>query len=258
MKFKNQLISVIFIFSLQSFADVKNVAHRGGALLAPENSISSFKNAIVLKADFLELDILISSDDSLMIMHDETVDRTTNGNGLLSELTYSQLRKLDAGSKFKKKYANEKIPTFSEILEIANKNKIEVVAEIKSTDSTAVKKVVAMVQNYKMQDRVILSSFNIDQIKEVRRLDSTIRIQLFATVNKEIIDQLKEINAEWIGSNEFSQEIIDYAHSKNLLFNVWTVNKESEMISLIKLGVDAITTDDPATLKKLTSSKKNK
>ena len=71
-----------------------------------------------------------------------------------------------------------------------------------------------MVQNYKMQDRVILSSFNIDQIKEVRRLDSTIRIQLFATVNKEIIDQLKEINAEWIGSNEFSQEIIDYAHSK--------------------------------------------
>ncbi|MDP1678017.1 MAG: glycerophosphodiester phosphodiesterase family protein [Bacteroidota bacterium] len=247
---------VILMVCAQSFAGVKNIAHRGGAMLAPENTLAAFNNAVALKADYLELDILISSDDSLMIMHDNTVDRTTNGTGSVSSMTYAQLRVLDAGSKFNISFASEKIPTFSEVLEVAKNspNNIGIVAEVKSTDPTAVQKSVAMIQKYGMQSRVILSSFNINQITSAKTLDPTIRVQLFATASNAIIDQVKAINGEWIGSSLGTQPLIDYAHSKGVLFNIWTINGASQMTSYIALGVDGITTDDPKTLKSLSDT----
>ena len=94
------ILSLVFVLSIFSYANVKNIAHRGCSSIAPENTYSAWVKAIEAGADYYELDIQLSSDDSLVIMHDDTIDRTTDGSGLVSSLTYAQLRAVDAGSWF--------------------------------------------------------------------------------------------------------------------------------------------------------------
>jgi len=103
-----------------------------------------------------------------------------------------------------------------------------------------------------LQDRVIVSSFNQSQITQVKTIDPTIAVQRFETVTNAIIDQVAAINGEWVGSGgNFTQTIIDYAHSKGIKFNAWTINSTSQMLPLIALGVDGITTDSPLVMMSL-------
>lgn len=235
-----------------NLAQVANIAHRGGAALAPENTLAAFSNAIDIGADYFELDVQISADDSLMIMHDNTINRTTTGTGSVSSLTYAQLRTYDAGSKFSAAFAGEKIPTLYESLMLAknSSNNIGVVIEIKTTAAGVVQKVVNMVQYLDMESRVIISSFTLSQITESKNLDNTIPVQLFvSTTSNGSIDQVAAIGGEWIGSGgTVTTDFLNYAHSKNVKFNSWTINSASQMISLSQLGVDGITTDNPLTL----------
>jgi len=224
------------------------IAHRGGAGLAPENTLAAFQNAVEVGADYFELDVMISTDDSLMIMHDATVDRTTDGTGTLASMTYGELRALDAGSWFGAEFTGEKIPTLWESLMIAKNsaNDIGVVVEIKSSDASVPAKVVETVQNCGMQDRVIVSSFSLGQITEVKTLDPIIPVQLFGTIAESHIDQVAAISGEWVGSGgTLTQELIDYAHAKGISFNAWTLNAASTILPAIDLGVDAVTTDFP-------------
>ena len=156
MKIKLHIVIALlaFTFNVLLYANVKNIAHRGCSSLAPENTYSAWVKAIEAKADYFELDIQLSSDDSLMIMHDDTVDRTTDGTGTLSTMTYEQLRLLDAGSWFSSEFTGEKIPTFAEALTLAKNNDIDIVAEIKTTDLTVVPKVVAMIQAFGMENPI--------------------------------------------------------------------------------------------------------
>lgn len=258
MKIKTNLIafSMMIVFSIYNYAQVQNIAHRGCSSLAPENTYSAWVKAIETGADYFELDIQLSSDDSMMIMHDASVDRTTNGSGSVSSMTYGQLRLLDAGSWFSPEFTGEKIPTFSEALELSKTNGIvDIVAEIKTTDATIVPKVIAMIQAYGMQSRVIVSSFTYSQIAQCRSLDASIDIQLFGTITNAMIDQVALINGEWVGSGgTITQALIDYAHSKNVLFNGWTINTGSQMLALIALGIDGITTNFPQVLVAVTDS----
>ncbi len=247
---------VTIIFCMQSYAQVQNIAHRGCSSLAPENTYSAWVKAIDAGADYFELDIQLSSDDSLMMMHDATVDRTTDGTGTVSLMTYADLRLLDAGSWFSSDFIGEKIPTFAEALQLAKSNgSIDIVAEIKSTDATIVAKVVDMIQDFGMQDRVIVSSFTFTQIAECKSLDNSIDVQLFGTISNSMIDQVSLITGEWVGSGgTITQALIDYAHSKNVLMNAWTINTGSQMLALIALGIDGITTNYPQTLVAVTDS----
>lgn len=251
-RFQLSLIVFAFMLSINGIAGVKVIAHRGGSYLAPENTAAAWKKAVALKADYFELDIQLSSDDSLMIMHDDTVNRTTNGTGTVSAMTYAQLRALDAGSWFGAAFAGEKVPTFSEALYTAKSdpNNIGIVAEIKTSNATAVAKVVKMIQDYGMQKRVVLSSFNFAQISQAKTLDTSIAVQLFGTISNFNIDQVANIGGEWVGSGgTTTQAIIDYAHSKKVLYNAWTINSSAQMIPLIKTTVvDGITTDAPDVL----------
>lgn len=245
------LFILSFVFSFNILAGVKVIAHRGGSSLAPENTLAAFKKAIDVKADYFELDVQLSSDDSLMIMHDNTVDRTTNGTGAISSMTYAKLRTFDAGSKFSSAYAGEKIPTLAEALQTARNsaNNIGVVVEIKSTDPTLPAKTVKMIQDWKMTSRVIVSSFYLDQLTQVKTIDPTIKVQVFATVTNAVIDQMTAIKGEWVGDGGTpTKELLAYSHSKNIQYNCWTINTASQMVQLIALGVDAITTDYPDVL----------
>lgn len=247
---------ILFFNCFISYAQVANIAHRGCSSLAPENTYSAWTKAIEVGADYFELDIQLSSDDSMMIMHDDTIDRTTNGSGLLSSMTYTQLRTYDAGSWFNPIFAGEKIPTFSEALQLAKTNgNIDIVAEIKTSNSTIVPKVVAMIQAYGMQSRVIVSSFNLSQLTQTKTLDTTIAVQLFANITNAMIDEVAGINGEWVGSGgTIIPALVNYAHSKNVLINAWTINTSAQMIELINMGVDGITTNFPQTLAALSDT----
>ena len=257
MKIKSLLIFVFFVFlTVANSSMVKNIAHRGCSSLAPENTYAAWVKAIEKGADYFELDIQLSSDDSLVIMHDDTVDRTTDGTGTVSSLTYAQLRALDAGSWFSSEFTGEKIPSFSEALELSKTDgSIDIVAEIKSTNLNIVPKVVAMIQAYGMQSRVIVSSFTQSQLTISKSLDPSIDVQLFGTITNAMIDQVASMNGEWVGSGgTITQALIDYAHSKNILFNAWTINSGSQMLALIALGIDGITTNFPQTFVAVTDS----
>ncbi len=245
------LVICAFVFSVSSFASVKVVAHRGGSMLAPENTLAAFNNAISLNVDYIELDVQLSSDDSLMIMHDLTVDRTTNGTGTVRSKTYAQLRALDAGSKFSLAYAGEKIPTLSEVfaaIKNSGNTTIGLAPEFKSSESNVIQLVVAEVQKWNLQSRVVLSSFNLSQLVSVKNLDPTIRVQVYGSATNSMIDGLKAMGGEWIGSDVTTQPLVDYAHTNGIIFNSWTINSANQMVSLMALGVDGIISDDPKTL----------
>jgi len=109
---------------------VVDVAHRGGAAYAPENTMAAFMNGFELKADFIELDVAMTKDGVLIVIHDDTVDRTTNGTGKVVDLTYDYIRTLDAGSWFSPEFAGEHVPTLGEVLD-AFRGKIGILIEIK-------------------------------------------------------------------------------------------------------------------------------
>ncbi|MCK9279347.1 MAG: T9SS type A sorting domain-containing protein [Melioribacteraceae bacterium] len=246
------ILSLLLFSGLITNAQVKNIAHRGGAALAPENTLAAFRNAIAVNADYYELDVQMSKDDSLVIMHDGTINRTTTGAGTVSVLTYAQLRAYDAGVKFNASFTGEPIPTLYESLVLAKNsaNKTKVVIEIKTPDPKVVPLVVKMVQDLGMQDQVLISSFNFNQIKEANAIDPTIPIQVFVSSNSNaVVDQLSALgNSNWIGSSATpSAAFLEYAHSKNVKFNMWTINAAPMMKTLIELGADGITTDNPLT-----------
>lgn len=228
------------------------IAHRGGAILAPENTMAAFKKAIEVRADYFELDVFFSSDDSIMVMHDQTLDRTTTGSGKIELMTYNQLRQFDAGSKFSPAFKDEKIPTLWEALSLAKNsaNNIQVVIEIKTSNPNMPGQVVAMVKKMNLQKRVIVAAFSFAAISEVKKLDSSIRVMHFVSpATTASINSLKSIGGEWLGAGgTCTKEMVDYAHANGIYYNRWTINGISDMQSSISLGVDAITTDDPKTL----------
>ncbi len=252
------LFIILFAVNANVSAQVANIAHRGGASLAPENTMAAFKNAISLKVEYFELDVFLSADDSLMIMHDATINRTTTGTGSITALTYSVLRTYDAGIKFSAQFAGEKIPTLMEALTLAKNApyNVGVVIEIKGTTTGIVGKVVKMVKELNLQNRVIISSFNFSQVTESRTIDPTIATQLFGSSNSNaIIDQLSTAGINWYGSSAApTKAFVDYAHSKNIKFNCWTINSAATMVNYIALGVDGITTDNPALMKSVTDT----
>ncbi len=242
---------LLLLASVSYGQTTKVIAHRGGSALAPENTISAFSNAIDLNADYYECDVQMSIDDSLIIMHDATVDRTTDGTGSIAAMTYAELRALDAGSWFSSAFTGEKVPTLYEVLNLAKSSGTDtkVIIEIKSSEAELVPAVVALVQKMHMEGDVIIASFNLTQITASKTADPTIRVMLFGTITNTMIDQVKAIYGEWVGSGgTITQDLIDYAHGQNVSFNAWTINSAVQMQPLIDMGIDAITTDYPDVL----------
>ncbi len=229
-------------------AETAIIAHRGGSGLAPENTLAAYARAIEIGADYFELDVWLSKDDSLMVMHDESISRTTSGSGTIPTMSYEQLRSVDAGAWFGAEFAGQKIPTLTEALDLAlaAPYRVGVVIEIKSTAVTVVDKVVAAVQKRGMQDRVIISSFTFAHLSKSKQIDPSIPVQLFGAITLANIKQVSDIGGEWVGTNgTTTQALLDSTHARKMMMNKWTIDSAAEMITLINIGVDAITTNYP-------------
>lgn len=214
------------------------IAHRGASKLAPENTLKAFEKAIELGADYVEFDVHISKDGEIVIMHDSTVDRTTGGKGTIEEMTLKELKDLDCGE-------GEKIPTLQDLIELA-KDKIGLQLEIKAKGMA--EKIVHLVREAGLIESIIISSFDHDELLEIKRIEPSIKLaSLILGVKKK--SSIKEaidngFHAIHPMDKFASSKFIASAHEHGIKVNVWTVDSKSKMRKLIEKGVDGIITND--------------
>lgn len=227
-------------------------AHRGSKGTHPENTLIAFKEAIKVKADGIELDVQLSKDKELVIIHDGDVNRTTNGSGLIKDLTLNEIKKLDAGSWFDSIYKEEKIPTFDEVLELLVEEKysgilnIEIKTDEYDYDGIEAK-ILASLKRHSLSCNLLLSSFNPETMKRVMSLDNTIEKAIILDNSKKKIQfclETKEIEGmhpsiKWIKEN------IEFVKNFDKKLRPWTVNSEEDIILSFELGLTAIHTDFP-------------
>jgi glycerophosphoryl diester phosphodiesterase len=244
-----------------SYVDLKRptiFAHRGSSAYAPENTLTAFKLAIDQHADAIELDAKLTADGQVVVIHDDTVDRTTNGTGQVNFLTLAQLQRLDAGSKFPPKNTSEKIPSLEEVFETFGQ-KIFINVELKNystpTDELP-EKVAALVKKYKLEDRVLLSSFNLIALIRARKLLSKIPLG-FITISglADVTMRTKLVRfgpllALHPNYEDISPYLIRTAHQAKCRIYPYTVNHPKTIEKLINAGVDGIFTDDPCMAEK--------
>jgi len=235
------------------------IGHRGACALAPENTIASFKLAVQHQADFVELDAKLSKDGVVVVIHDQTVDRTTNGKGRVNQMVFDDLRKLDAGSKFDKKFAGEKIPTLDEVFKAVGKD-VFVNVELTNYESKAddlVRKVIDVVKANQMEDRVLFSSFFPGNLIKVHKLLPEAPVGIlclegsagFITRSSLMMSVSPELVHPYLA--DVTRETVEKEHRRGRRVNVWTVNEDKDIIRMFEAGVDGIFTDDPLKARQL-------
>ena len=231
--------------------------HRGARGLAPENTFPAFDLALQHKMDGVELDVHESADGELIVMHDETVDRTTNGKGYIKEMNLNQIKNLDAGIKFSPKYAGVKVPTLSEVFDRYRERflyKVEIKHSYEYYPHIE-EKVLETVENFHLKKNVQIISFDFDSLKKVRELDKEIEIGLIIEGRPRwFIDIAKKLDATWIHAFQglvYSKEDVAELHKNGINLGVWTINEIKDITRFCEMGVDDITGDYPDRLSKL-------
>ena len=217
---------------------VLRIGHRGAAGHAPENTLLSFEKAVLLGCDMTELDVHICKSGELVVIHDETVDRTTDGIGTVSDLTLNELKLLDAGQ-------GEEIPTLYEVLSLL-KGMIGLNIELKGLGTA--KPVYDLVKELGWKNDLTISSFNWDMLKEYRVLDSNAKLGVLTFNNHgEALDLAEKIDAYSINPYHglLQEKYVEEAHNKGFMVYSWTPNKESEIKLAIQKGVDGVISDYP-------------
>lgn len=213
-------------------------SHRGAGSLEPENTLRALQRAIDLGADQIEIDAQLTKDGHLILMHDSTVDRTTNGTGKIAELTFAAIRQLDAGN-------GEHVPTLDEALALVNGKAI---LQIELKGPGTAEPVVRTIINAGREDQVILTSFIHQELREAHRLNPGIQLgALWGRLPADVVQQTKQLGVQALHVwHEFiDQRLVIEAHAQGLLVRAWNTSKEEDMRRLIDLGVDAIGSDRP-------------
>ena len=244
------------------------VAHRGGAALAPENTLAAFENALKIGVDQVECDVHVSKDGELVVMHDPDVSRTTNGTGQIGAMTLAEIEKLNDAAKFGNgSWPEQKVPTLGQVLDLV-KGKVGVQIEIKvaagNTRYSGIENKVADLLNAKgMTDKAIVISFDFPTLKDIKAIDP--RIKTGALVNaqwmsshmtkspEQILDEVvQDTGADYFmpTSGSVNEALVKATHARGLKMGTWTVDATSEMKRLAGWGVDAITSNKPDELKR--------
>ncbi|MCU0238425.1 MAG: glycerophosphodiester phosphodiesterase [Pyrinomonadaceae bacterium] len=250
-------------------------AHRGGGGLYPENTLEAFKFSADLGVDVLELDVHLTTDGKLVVLHDSTVNRTTNGNGKVKELTLAELKNLDAGYQFSTdngqtfpfRNKNIKIPTLEEIFDALPDKNFNI--EPKQSEPSMIKPLCDTLRERKATERVIIGSFRQQVLDEFRQICPEVatsaspsealkflfyqKIGLAETYSPKM--QALQV-PESLGSfKAVTKDFVESAHKSNLQVHVWTINETVDMQRLIDIGVDGIMTDYPDRLLEITKQK---
>lgn len=240
------------------------VAHRGGAALAPENTLAAFENALKIGVDMVECDVHLSKDGELIVMHDSIVSRTTDGSGAIRDLTLAEIKKLNAAAKFPdKRWSPQAVPTLEEVLDLV-KGKAGIQIEIKVVGlerySGIEQKVVAAVNARGMTNDVIVISFDFPTIQEIKKIEPHIKTGALVRSDwammrstEQMFREIQSTGADYFmpAYGVLTEEMVQLFHARGLKIGAWTVNAEADMRRLAGLGVDAITSDRPDVLKSI-------
>ena len=238
---------------LRSLSQPIIFAHRGASAHAPENTLAAFELALVQSADAIELDVKLSADGQVVVIHDPTVDRTTGSHGRVKDLSLAQLKSLDAGSFFSDQFRGEKIPTLAEVFEAVGKRtfiNVELTNYNTPRDGL-VESVCKLVEQFGLQEHVMFSSFFASNLTKTRAYLPKVPRGLLA---------LNGLLGAWARSFGFafgryqalhpnlkdvSPQQVQRVHRLKRRIHVWTVNAADDMRRLFRWDVDAIFTDDP-------------
>jgi glycerophosphoryl diester phosphodiesterase len=228
------------------------IGHRGASGHAPENTLAAFKKAVALGATFVETDLQLSRDAHFVAIHDATVNRTTNGQGAVHDLTLAELRRLDAGSWFGSEFAGERIPTLEELLEFSKKNDVVFYLEMKPAGSWGGEHALvgALRESGEIQ-RTVVISFDAAIVLNLRKIEPTLMTGLLYDGQLENpIEKAVEIGARQlvVRGDLVTPAMITAAQKKDLQVVCWTVNQPAHMRMLMSAGVDGIMSDYPERL----------
>ena len=235
-------------------------AHRGGALLWPENSLTAFRQALALGVDFLETDVHLTADGEVLVIHDATLDRTTTGTGRvrttrLAELSSVRLRTRDGG------VTQDPVPTLAQLLDLLGPGSARLLLEIK-VDADRQRypgieeKVLALVRARGLADRTVIMAFEPETVRRVRALDPSIRTALLVskwrvdrerTPARETVRWARELGATDLGIDYRALDpgVLEAARAAGIAVAAWTVNEESDLRNVIATGVDLVISDRP-------------
>ena len=212
------------------------IGHRGARAYAPENTLASFKKAMEIGVDAVELDVRKTKDNQLVVIHDADVKRTTNSEGLVSELTLKEIKSFSADG--------EKIPTLDETLDFLDK-KVKVFIELKETGIE--EQTLSIVHAKGLEKNVVIISFLEEALKKVRESDKDIETGLIYAKHKNPIKAALELKANYLFAlYRFTHTAnVQKAHENGLKVVVWTINTPDEVEEYAKKGVDGIASDKP-------------
>lgn len=222
------------------------MAHRGNSALAPENTLAAFAEALRGRSQSCELDVHLSADGHVIVMHDATVDRTTNGTGAIADMTLRQLKALDAGSWFGPEFAGEPVPLLSEVVELVG-DRLKLNIEIKSAaDLDSADKVVEVLRAGGVLEQSMISSFGLGALLETRKLWPEGTLALI-TGKGEDLQIAIDHGLQWFNVyyHETTPTLIHTAHEAGLKVMIWTMDDPGLWDHYAQLGVDGICTNAP-------------
>jgi glycerophosphoryl diester phosphodiesterase len=238
-----------------------NFAHRGASAVCPENTMAAFRKSLELGATGIETDVQLSSDGGLVLIHDESLNRTAGAEGYVKDKTLSQLLELDAGSWFGPEFKDERLPVLEELLDLLQERDTVLNIELKNgvfRYPGMEEKVIAAVREYGMCERVVLSSFNHYSLAHCKSLAPEIRTGiLYGEGLYRPWDYAASLHADALHAdhNAVLPEFVAEASAHGVAYHPWTVNNPERMKALIDAGVAGIITDYPDVLSGLLAAR---
>ena len=235
-------------------------AHRGGAKFAPENTMDSISYAVSSGADYVEIDVQLSKDDVVFLLHDDSLKRTTGINKKAYNLDYEELSKLDAGSWFSGKFADAGIPTLDEVLSFC-KGKINLNIELKKSGNKGnklVDEVIALIDKYDMRNQCVLTSTSYAFLRYAKKHAPDIRTGYIANMLFGETGTMEYADFFSVKYVIVSDAFVKEAHAAGKEVHVWTVNSKYLINRMKGFDVDSIITDDPKYARKILSRKNDR
>lgn len=236
------------------------VAHRGASALAPENTISSFSRALEIGADAVEFDIHQSSDGKLVVMHDESLERTTNGSGLIRDTDSSSLKVLDAGSWYSPAFKGERMPTLEEALDFITPAAYALV-EIKHGNDVypGIERNIAELMSLKKgsKNRTVFISFDPEILLNIREMDAELSTGLLtADPPDEYIDVAQEFLVQCFFPKweRLRNESVGILHANGYSVHPWVMDREEDAVKVISMKPDSVSSNHPDMLKRIVGS----
>jgi glycerophosphoryl diester phosphodiesterase len=227
--------------------------------MAPENTLAAVERALDLGVDLVEIDVHATRDGHLVVLHDATVDRTTDGYGAVRDMTLAEARRLSAGRWFAPSFAGERVPTLAEVLELTRR-RVPLLVEVKPRGISGL--VIETVRDLRAMEDVILQSFHPASVREVRELERRIPAALLVGRvpvghtrwrGRSLVKKALQVGANALALSHLAatRSLVDEVHRRAMSLWVWTVDEEIAMQKMIQIGADGVITNHPERLHRL-------